>query len=85
MKRKLKVSNMEIKTKYNIGDHVWVLYENRGEICVYDDYINEIVIGGEKIFYSTREALEEFKEEDVMLYEDEEILVKRIKELLENC
>lgn len=76
---------MEIKTKYNIGDHVWVLYENRGEICVYDDYINEIVIGGEKIFYSTREALEEFKEEDVMLYEDEEILVKRIKELLENC
>ena len=27
---------MKIETKYNIGDRVWVVYENQGEVCVYD-------------------------------------------------
>ena len=72
---------MEIKTKYNIGDHVWVLYENNGEICVYDDYINEIVITKDKFFYTTKNSDEEFMDENVILYDEDEKLINRIREL----
>lgn len=50
---------MNIKTKYNIGDRVWIVYEaivnnqyihNKpaGEVSVYDDTICSIEIGKER-------------------------------------
>ena len=30
---------MEIKTKYDIGQHIWFVYESQHEVCIYDDYI----------------------------------------------
>ena len=78
---------MEIKTKYNIGDRVWVLYDNDGEVCISVDYIEKIVIGDGRIFYTTHNTADEYIEEDIFSYdyEDGATLVKRIKELLENC
>ena len=35
---------MNIKTKYEIGQHIWVLYLDRKEVCVFDDVIKEINI-----------------------------------------
>ena len=40
---------MTIKTKYEIGQRVWIVYENRGEACVYDDEIDEIFVNDEGI------------------------------------
>lgn len=30
---------MKIETKYEIGDHIWVVYKHEGEVYVYDDQI----------------------------------------------
>lgn len=50
---------MNIKTRYNIGDRVWIVYEARisnkyindepaGEVSVYDDTICSIEIGKQR-------------------------------------
>ena len=39
---------MEIKTKYNIGDRVWVVYEYQKEVHVYSDVIIGFCVEGEK-------------------------------------
>jgi hypothetical protein len=76
---------MEIKTKCNIGDRVWVLYEDSGDIIVSVDRIEGIVVTDGKIVYIAEKSGEEYNEEDVIPYEDGENLIKRIRELLENC
>ena len=35
---------MNIKTKYEIGQRIWFIYEKNKEVHVYDDVISEIVI-----------------------------------------
>lgn len=35
---------MDIKTKYEIGQRIWFVYEKNKEVHVYDDIINEIVV-----------------------------------------
>lgn len=39
---------MKIETKYEIGDHIWVVYKHEGEVYVYDDQIVNIVINEDK-------------------------------------
>ena len=75
---------MFIQTKYEIGDKVWIVYENRGEACVYDDYIDEIFVNDEGINYMLREACIDGKEEDIILYEDTDKLVEKIKQIMED-
>ena len=74
---------MKIQTKYEIGDKVWIVYENRGEACVYDDYIDEIFVNDEGINYMLRKACIDGKEEDIILYEDTDKLVERIKQIMQ--
>ena len=71
---------MTIQTKYEIGDKVWIVYENRGEACVYDDYIDEICIGENGLYYMVKEACIDRAEEDIVLYEDTDKLVEKIKQ-----
>lgn len=77
---------MDIKTKYNIGDRIWCVYEARikygptGEVSVYDDTITGIVYDKEGITYETE--FTEIKEEDIILYVDADKLVEKIKELM---
>lgn len=74
---------MKIQTKYEIGDKVWIVYENRGEACVYDDYIDEIFVNDEGINYMLREACIDGKEENIIPYEDTDKLVERIKQIMQ--
>ena len=73
---------MKIETKYEIGDHIWFIYENKGEACAYDDYIEWITYADE-LLYGLKESCNDIKEEDVILYEDTEGLANRIKEAME--
>ena len=74
---------MTIQTKYEIGDKVWIVYENRGEACVYDDYIDEICIGENGLYYMVKEACIDRAEEDIVLYEDTDKLVEKIKQTMQ--
>lgn len=75
---------MTIKTKYEIGQRVWIVYENKGEACVYDDYIEEICIGENGLYYMLKEACIDGKEEDIILYEDTDKLLEKIKQIMED-
>jgi hypothetical protein len=73
---------MNIKTKYEIGQHIWVVYEANKEVSVYDDYIEWINVDEDGLTYGLKEACIDVKEEDVVLYDEEERLVKNIKEIM---
>jgi hypothetical protein len=72
---------MKIETKYEIGQHIWVIYEDKGEARVYDDYIGWITFEDE-LRYGTKESLETLSEEQIILYNDTETLIYRIKEYM---
>lgn len=74
---------MVIQTKYEIGQRVWVVYEHQGEVCVYDDYIDEICIGENGLYYMLKEACIDRAEEDIVLYEDTDKLVEKIKQIMQ--
>lgn len=74
---------MVIQTKYEIGQRVWVVYEHQGEVCVYDDYIDEICIGENGLYYMLKEACIDRAEEDIVLYEDTDKLVAKIKQTMQ--
>lgn len=74
---------MEINTKYEIGQHVWHIYENKGEVCVFDDFIGWITIEDD-MYYTLKESTVDVKEEDIILYEDTDTLLKKIIEIMED-
>lgn len=74
---------MNIKTKYEIGTHIWIAYEAKGEVSVYDDYIADIVISNDGLIYGTKEAYQEIKEEDIILYEELDKLAEKVKQVMQ--
>lgn len=72
---------MKIETKYEIGDHIWVVYTHDKEACVYDTHIACISYDKDGLQYITDECIE-LSEEEITLYDDEETLIKRIKEIM---
>lgn len=74
---------MTIKTKYEIGQRVWIIYGNQGEACIYDDYIDEICINENGMYYMLKEACTDVVERNVILYEDTDKLVEKIKQIME--
>ena len=74
---------MTIKIKYEIGQRVWIIYENQGEACIYDDYIDEICMGENGLYYMVKEACIDRAEEDIVLYEDTDKLVEKIKQIMQ--
>lgn len=85
---------MQVETKYNIGDHIMVIYESKGEVCLYDDYIREIVFKQEhdctpmgntmktEVLYYGDTCPDEIKEEDIVKFEDDACIVQTIKKEL---
>ena len=73
---------MEIKTKFEIGQHIWVVYENRDVICLYDTTIDAINYDKDGLSYFTKEC-NDYKEEQIILYEETDLLLARIIELSE--
>lgn len=75
-------SKMDIKTKYNIGDKVWIVYENNGEVCIFSDIIDSYLISeDETIIYVKDSDCVDLKEDDVILYDDTEALIEKIMEI----
>lgn len=84
---------MKIETKYNIGDKVWYVYESRigisgertysGEVSVYDDTICSIYIGENEINYDLADSSEVVEEKDIILYEETDKLLQKIKEKMQ--
>lgn len=85
---------MKIETKYNIGDHIWVVYEARinneyyhnelaGEVSVYDTYICSISKYKDDLIYLCDDgAYSEMHEEDIILFDETDKLVAKIQELM---
>lgn len=74
---------MTIQTKYEIGQRVWIVYENKGEVCVYDDYIEEAYVNESGLYYMLKEACIDHTEEQIVLYDDLDELVEKIKETMQ--
>ena len=75
---------MFIQTKYEIGQKVWIVYEHQGEACVYDDIIPEIGVDDKRIYYILENACIDIGEEEIVLYEDTDKLVEKIKQIMED-
>lgn len=86
---------MKIKTKYNIGDRVWVVQEGTyynqtkntrelsGEVEVFDDYISSIEISNVGLIYLLVSAdMIELEEKDIILYNEKDKLVERIETIM---
>lgn len=73
---------MKIETKYDVGQHIWVVDECKKEVSVYDDYIVTIVQEIDNLYYCSKEAYNEYKEDEIIPYEDTNKLVEKIKEIL---
>lgn len=74
---------MVIQTKYEVGQRVWIIYEDRGEVCIYDDYIIEICVGKDGLCYMLRDYCDDVAEEDIVLYDETDKLVEKIKQIME--
>lgn len=74
---------MKIEAKYEIGTHIWVVYDHDKEACVYDTHIEEIAIDKDGLTYFTTECIE-LSEQEIVLYDDEKTLIKRIKEIMKS-
>ena len=83
---------MIVETKYNIGDRVWVVYEQNiytdsykgpaGEITVFLDEIVGIIINKDEILYEINaEGADWIPEKDIIFYGDDISLLNKIKEL----
>lgn len=75
---------MTIKTKYEIGQKVWIVYKNKGEVCIFDEYIEEICINNDGLYYMLKEACIDIAEEDIVLYEETDKLVEKIKQTMKD-
>lgn len=74
---------MKINTKFNIGDHIWVVKEYQGLVSLYDDIIEYINVNKEGISYYMKETDIESSEKDLILYEDYNKLVDKIYKLMQ--
>ena len=72
---------MELKTKYNIGQRVWIVAENKmhEEVGVFSDTIAEICVTEKRgLVYILNRLCDEVKEENIIPYEDTESLLQEI-------
>lgn len=75
---------MKIESKFEIGQHVWAMYENdNGAVSVYDDVISEICVDKDGIYYFLKEACIDRREEDIIAYEDKTALSNKIEKTME--
>ena len=72
---------MKIQSKFEIGQAVWVVYENNGEVSIYDDKIDEICVDKDGIYYMLKEACIDGREEEIIAYENKEMLANKIENL----
>lgn len=73
---------MKVETEYNIGDKVWIVYEDNREVRVYSDIIDTIMVTEEGVKIGFKDCCAcDMTEDEIVLYEDTEALVDKIIEL----
>ena len=75
---------MKLETKYEIGQKIWIVYSNRGEVCIYDDKISEIARNKSHMYYITETACIELEEDEIIPYENTIQLLEKIIETMKN-
>lgn len=75
-------NKVDIKTKFNIGDKIWVVDSDGGVINVYSDTIESFLVNEDEIIiYCVDSDCIELRESDIVLYDDTEALIEKIIEL----
>lgn len=72
---------MNIKTKFELGEKVYCVYKEDNIIKLFVDEVAEIVVSNDGIDYYGEIMCEEFKENEVVAYNDKEGLLNKIEEL----
>ena len=74
---------MDIKTKFKIGEEVYIIFkeEHDGLVRLFKDKVTEIVISNEPPLYYGEIMCEEFREEELVSIHNNEELIKRIEKL----
>ena len=72
---------MNIKTKFELGEKVYCVYKEDNIIKLFVDEVAEIVVSNDGIVYYGEIMCEEFKENEVVAYNDKEGLLNKIEEL----
>ncbi len=73
---------MDIKTKYEIGQKIWIVYKNKGEVNLYCEPIINIVIDKNGFYYSTDNSYDEIEEKNIILEDDKDKLFNKVKQLM---
>ena len=69
---------MKLESKYEIGQKIWIVYSNKGEVCIYDDTISEIAKNKSHMYYVTETACIELEEDEIIPYENTIQLLEKI-------
>lgn len=73
---------MEIKTRYDIGQRIWIVYKDDVEISMYVDTIVEISYNEDMgVMYFADICSEEIKEDEVILEHEIDRLLSKILDL----
>ena len=72
---------MNIKTKYNIEDRVWIVYESDGEVSLYSTTIKEVCFNDDGLYYMIEEY-NDYKEEQIIPYNEKEKLLEKIETIM---
>lgn len=77
---------MNVKTKYKIGEEVYVIQKNGTEVLISTDSIEEISITKRALGYQVKYFLEsngeDYDEDELLSIEDKNILIYRIDKSL---
>jgi len=77
---------MKLDIKYNLDDEVYAVYkEDDGVVRLFKDKIVEFAISKEHgLHYFLENSGEDFKEEELILVDQQDSLIERINKLLED-
>ena len=73
---------MTINTKFGIGDEVYILYKENGEVIIFKDEILEILITDTQTLYYVSTSADEYDEKQFIPTNLREIVIDKIDELL---
>ncbi len=73
---------MKIETKYEIGQKIWIVYKNKGEVCLYCEAISDIVFDKSGFWYTTENSYDEIAEEDIILENEKDKLFEAIQKIM---
>ena len=74
---------MTINTKFGIGDEVYILYKENGEVKIFKDEIKEILITKNQTLYYVSTSCDEYDGTQFIPMISRENVINKIDELLE--